>query len=76
LTIFTHVDLSVTFFLQFTLNNKWKEDKDQAYKCFNENADDNVFMLVRFDGCRRLRRWRVADWYSYMLLQVKMKNVD
>jgi hypothetical protein len=30
------------------------EDKDQAYKWCNENAEDDDFMLVRFDGCRRL----------------------
>jgi hypothetical protein len=48
------VDLSVTFFLQYTVNDKRIEDKDQAYKCFNENADDDNFMLVRYDGCRRL----------------------
>ena len=51
-----HVDLSVTLFLQCTLNDKWKEDKDQAYKRFNKNADDDDFMLVRYDGGWRLRR--------------------
>lgn len=44
------------FFLQCTLNDKWKEDKDQAYKRFNKNADDDDFMLVRYDGGWRLRR--------------------
>jgi hypothetical protein len=32
------------------------EDKVQDYKRFNENADDDYLMLVRFDGCRRLQR--------------------
>jgi len=48
-----YVDLSVIF-IQFTLNDKCMEDKDQDYKRFNENSDDNYLMLVRFDGCRRL----------------------
>jgi hypothetical protein len=42
------------FFLRCTLSDKWKEAKVQAYKCFKETADDDDFMFVRFDGCRRL----------------------
>jgi hypothetical protein len=30
------------------------EVKDQAYEWCNENVDDDDFMLVRFDGYRRL----------------------
>jgi len=34
-----------SYFLQFPLNDKWMEDKDQAYKCFNENANDDGLTL-------------------------------
>jgi hypothetical protein len=52
--VFLHIKLSVFF----TMHPKWKNwwrAKIRLINVSNENADDDDFVLVRVDGCSRLK---------------------